>query len=81
MSHAHVRVVVRAAIAACGAVEASAARVQAGARTLSVQQLTIRHVAPPVQSSVGGDQGLEVLAWLDRPDSAYARGERVRGCS
>lgn len=47
-------------------------------RTLSVEQKTIKDVAPPAPSTPGGTGGLEVVAWVDRPDSTYARGERVR---
>ena len=78
MNLGNVHVAATVAVIACGAVEPPAAEAQANARTLSVHQLTIKDVVPPVPSTVAGDQPLEVLAWVDRPDSAYARGERVR---
>ncbi len=51
---------------------------QSRARTLSVQQATIQEVTPPNESTPGVREPLEVVAWVDRPDSTYARGERVR---
>ena len=51
---------------------------QSVARTLSVEQTTIKDVAPPASSRPSGADSLEVVAWVDRPDSTYARGERVR---
>ena len=38
----------------------------------------IKDVAPPVEVDVPDEERLEIVAWLDRFDSAYARGERVR---
>ena len=47
-------------------------------RTLTVQQTTIKNVVPPMTSTTGIGEPLAVVAWVDRPDSTYARGERVR---
>ena len=49
---------------------------QQGARTLTPSQETILDAAPPVASS--GADSLDVVAWVDRRDSTYAVGERVR---
>ena len=61
-----------------GASVASVAQTESVSRTLSVQQMTIKDVAVPMKSTAGAGEPLEVLAWVDRPDSTYARGERVR---
>ena len=62
----------------CVAGPARVAGEQSVARTLSVQQKTIKDVVPPTTSTSGVRDPLEVLAWVDRPDSTYARGEHVR---
>ena len=47
-------------------------------RTLSVEQTTIKDVSPPAGGTASVSDALDVVAWVDRPDSTYARGERVR---
>ena len=68
-----------------GAVVLSAAALGAGAaaqeerplsRSLTVEQAAIYDVRPPAGPAGGG--GLEVLAWVDRPDYTYASGEDVQ---
>ena len=59
----------------CGGGSATAAEEQSTSRTLSVEQTTIKDVIPPTVSGVG--DALRVVAWVDRPDSTYARGEHV----
>lgn len=54
------------------------AQSQSASRTLSVQQAAIKQVLPPSKPTVPEGEPLEVLAWVDRPDLTYARGERVR---
>lgn len=54
------------------------AQSQSVSRTLSVQQAAIKNVVPPSKSTPDDGEPLEVLAWVDRPDLTYARGERVR---
>ena len=54
------------------------AQEQSVSRTLSVQQAAIKDVVPPSAGSAAKAVPLEVLAWVDRPDLTYARGERVR---
>ena len=44
-------------------------------RTLSVQQAAVYDVLPPPTTASGG---LDVVAWLDRPDYTYASGENVQ---
>ena len=78
MRYQHVGVAAIVVVVTCGAAEVPAAGAQSPARTLSIQQLTIKEVAPPVESTSPREERLEVVAWVDRPDSAYARGERVR---
>ena len=77
MRYQHVGVAAMAVVA-CGAAEVRAVSAQSPAPTLSILQLMIKDVAPPVEVDASGEERLEVLAWVDRPDSAYARGERVR---
>ncbi len=60
------------------AVGATVAAGQSVSRTLSVEQTTIKDVTPPGASTPGGADTLDIVAWVDRPDSTYARGERVR---
>ena len=43
-------------------------------RTLSVEQAAVYDVQPPVQAQ----GGLDVVAWVDRPDYTYASGEDVK---
>ena len=68
-----------------GAVVLSAAALGVGAaaqeerplsRSLTVEQAAIYDVRPPAGPAGGG--GLEVLAWVDRPDYTYASGEDVQ---
>lgn len=48
------------------------------ARSLTVEQKAIYDVVVPSQSlETVADHGLEVLAWVDRPDYTYASGEDV----
>ena len=65
-------------IVLCGSGSAgrAAAEEQSASRTLSVSQATIKGVTPPSRPAVG--DALDVVAWVDRPDSTYARGEQVR---
>lgn len=51
---------------------------QTASRTLSVQQTTIKDVSPPATSRRDNRDALDVVAWVDRPDATYARGEHVR---
>lgn len=51
---------------------------QTASRTLSVQQTTIKDVSPPAISRRDDRNALDVVAWVDRPDATYARGEHVR---
>ena len=44
-------------------------------RTLSVQQKAVYDVMPPPVEAQGG---LDVVAWVDRPDYTYASGEEVK---
>ena len=50
---------------------------QVATRTLSVQQTMIKDVSPAASRRDNRD-GLDVVAWVDRPDATYARGEHVR---
>ena len=74
----HVGVAAMFAVVLHGASVAPVAQTASASRTLSVMQKTIKDVAPPMKSPADGEEPLAVLAWVDRPDSAYARGERVR---
>ena len=47
-------------------------------RSLTVEQIAVYDVRPPVRPATAGDDGLEVLAWVDRPDYTYATGEDVQ---
>ena len=47
-------------------------------RSLTVEQAAIYDVQPPARPDTGRDDGLEVLAWVDRPDYTYAAGEDVQ---
>ena len=48
-------------------------------RSLTVEQTAIYNVRPTTTTTTTkGDEGLEVLAWVDRPDYTYASGEDVR---
>ena len=47
-------------------------------RSLTVEQAAIYDVQPPARPAVAGGDGLEVLAWVNRPDYTYARGEDVQ---
>ena len=47
-------------------------------RSLTVEQIAVYDVGPPVRPATAGDDGLEVLAWVDRPDYTYATGEDVQ---
>ena len=51
---------------------------QGASRTLSVQQTMIKNVSPPATSRRDNSDALDVVAWVDRPDATYARGEHVR---
>ena len=72
-----------------GIVTLSAVALQAGAaagqaverplsRSLTVEQTAVYDVLPPVLPPTGAGDGLEVLAWVDRPDYTYASDEDVR---
>ena len=71
-----------------GAVVLSAAAFHVGAaaqeadrplsRSLTVEQAAVYDVQPPAHPAAAGGDGLEVLAWADRPDYTYASGENVR---
>ena len=47
-------------------------------RSLTVEQAAIYDVQPPSRPAPAGGDGLEVLAWVDRPDYTYASGEDVQ---
>ena len=47
-------------------------------RSLTVEQTAVYNARPPVRPATAGDEGLEVLAWVDRPDYTYASGEDVQ---
>ena len=49
-------------------------------RSLTVEQTAIYNVRPTTTTTTTttGDEGLEVLAWVDRPNYTYASGENVR---
>ena len=46
-------------------------------RSLTVEQTAIYDVRPPVRPAYARGDGLEVLAWVDRPEYTYASGEEV----
>jgi len=46
-------------------------------RSLTVEQKAVYDVMPPTRLETLTDDGLEVLAWVDRPDYTYASGEDV----
>ena len=82
----------QAAYRLVGAVMMSAAALHGGAaaepaeqaaerplsRSLTVEQTAVYDVRPPVLPATTRDDGLEVLAWVDRPDYTYASGEDVQ---
>ena len=68
-------IVVSAAALGVGAAAQEAAE-RPLSRSLTVEQAAIYDVQPPARPA-GGD-GLEVLAWVDRPDYTYASGEDVQ---
>jgi hypothetical protein len=78
MKYGHYGVAAVLVILAPGTNVGLMAQTQSASRTLSVEQATIKNVVPPSKSTLGDGEPLEVLAWVDRPDSTYARGERVR---
>ena len=78
MMSKHVGVAAMFAVVLHGVSVAPVAQTESVSRTLSVMQKTIKDVAPPLKSTADVGESLEVLAWVDRPDSTYARGERVR---
>ena len=47
-------------------------------RSLTVEQTAIYDVRPPVRPADARGDGLEVLAWVDRPEYTYASGEEVQ---
>lgn len=47
-------------------------------RSLTVEQKAVYDVAPPPRLETLADDGLEVLAWVDRSDYTYASGEDVK---
>ena len=47
-------------------------------RSLTVEQAAVYDIRPPARPAAAGGDGLEVLAWVDRPDYTYASGEDVR---
>ena len=47
------------------------------ARSLTVEQKAVYAVVPPPSLETVADDGLEVLAWVNRPDYTYASGEDV----
>ena len=65
-----------AAFGAAAAAEQAADRPLS--RSLTVEQAAIYDVQPPASPASAGADGLEVLAWVDRPDYTYANGEDVR---
>ena len=51
---------------------------QSASRTLTVEQTAIKNASPPATSKRNSGDPLGVVAWVDRPDATYARGEHVR---
>jgi hypothetical protein len=47
-------------------------------RSLTVEQTAVYEVRPLARPATASDDGLEVLAWVDRPDYTYATGEDVQ---
>ena len=47
-------------------------------RSLTVEQIAVYDVRPAARPAAAGGAGLEVLAWVDRPDYTYASGEAVQ---
>lgn len=47
-------------------------------RSLTVEQIAVYDVRPAARPADAGGAGLEVLAWVDRPDYTYASGEEVQ---
>lgn len=78
MKYEHAALAAVSALVLHGAGAMLSAQTEPRSRTLSIQQTTIMEIAPPSQEATGGGDPLEVVAWVDRPDSTYARGERVR---
>ena len=78
MKYDDVAVAALAVLVLHGAGAVLSAQTESRSRTLSVQQTAIMEVAPPLKTTTGDGDPLEVVAWVDRPDSTYARGERVR---
>lgn len=73
--------VVGAVVLTAAALHVGATAEQAGdrplSRSLTVEQTAVYEARPPARPTTG-DDGLEVLAWVDRPDYTYARGEDVQ---
>lgn len=47
-------------------------------RSLTVEQIAVYDVRPAARPAAAVGAGLEVLAWVDRPDYTYASGEEVQ---
>lgn len=60
-----------------GAIEGAAGQEASFTRSLTVAQTSI-YEARPVANTMPGEDALEVVAWVDRPDYTYAEGEPVR---
>ena len=75
MRRKHVGAAAVLVVAYCGAVAPPAAG-QSVSRTLSVQQKLVKDAGAVSAPAAAG--GLSVVAWVDRPDYTYARGEDVR---
>ena len=61
-----------------GAVAEAGGQAESFTRSLTVEQTAVYDVLPPPAGPQGGDDGLEVVAWVDRGDFTYAIGEPVR---
>ena len=75
-SEKHVGMVTALAVVCCGAVADPAAG-QAVSRTLAVERLSAEQEIVKDVNVVSAPGGLDVVAWVDRSDYTYARGEDV----
>ena len=76
MNQKHVGAAAALTLACCGALAVSAEG-QSVSRTLAVERLSAEQEIVKGVDVVPAPGGLEVVAWVDRPDYTYARGEDV----
>lgn len=76
MQKSHVGMVMVMALACCTALPAPVEG-QAVSRTLAVERLSVEQEIVKDVNVAPAPGGLEVVAWVDRPDYTYARGEEV----